>query len=309
MTESLAASVIIPSHSRRELLRRTLLSLADQTFPAGSYEVVVVDDGSGDDARHMVADLELPYQVKYVRRPQRGRAAALNAGVRAASSGLIIFLDGDVAAGRGLVAAHVRAHERPRRVVQGPVLPVRTMDAPLRGLMGPLAAWSAWRTIGNLSVARMYVEEAGMFDEAVREGGWELVELYDRLRAMGLLSVREPRALGYRYLPPVAAAQLDCLREQARARGRGGIVYYRKRSSWQARGRLGLVAPVLWLDRLLFPVEWPDRPGFRRLIAWAEAQRVQLLLRPVLGLVVHHAYVQGLREGLRHVGPVRPKAR
>ena len=53
MTESLAASVIIPSHSRRELLRRTLLSLADQTFPAGSYEVVVVDDGSGDDARRV----------------------------------------------------------------------------------------------------------------------------------------------------------------------------------------------------------------------------------------------------------------
>ncbi|HEY8417954.1 MAG TPA: glycosyltransferase [Limnochordales bacterium] len=309
MTERLAASVLIPSHNRRDLLRRTLLSLADQTFPTSRYEVVVVDDGSSDDTRQMVFSLDLPYQVQYVRRLHRGRGAALNAGVRAAASGLIIFLDSDIAAGRDFVAAHVRAHERPRRMVQGPVLPVTAMDAPRRGVPGPMAALTAWCTTGNLSVARMYVEEAGMFDEAMREEGWELVELYDRLRAMGLLPVREPRASGYRYLPPVAAAELDGLREQARARGRAGVVYYRKRPSWRARGRLGLVAPVLWLDRLLFPVEWADGPRFRRLVAWAEARRAQVLLRPVLRLVLHHAYVQGLREGLRHTGTLRPEAR
>lgn len=306
MTSRFAASVVIVAYNRRDLLRRTLLALARQTFPAGRYEVVVVDDGSIDDTRRMVAGLELPYHVRCVRHlHRRGRGAAWNAGVRAAAGDLIIFLDSDVAPGPGFVEAHVQAHQRPRRVVQGPVFPVTAMEAPRGGLPGPGAALWAWCGTGNMSVARMYVEEAGMLDETLKDGDWELHELGDRLRAMGLGWVRAPEARGYRWRPPVRTSDLDRLREHARARGRAGIVYFRRRPTFRVRVRLRLFVAVLLLDRLLFAREWPDKARIRRALAWAEKRRLVWLVVPVLRLVLHHAYVQGLREGLRHMGGLR----
>src|SRR5262245_32694372 len=61
MADPPAVSVLIPTHQRREALRRVLLSLAGQSAPAESYEVVVSIDGSSDGSAEMVASLEVPY--------------------------------------------------------------------------------------------------------------------------------------------------------------------------------------------------------------------------------------------------------
>jgi len=301
-------SVVIPTTGRREMLHRTLLSLARQTYPADRFEVVVVDEGSIDGTQAMVAALALPYRLRYVRRTPRGAAAAWNAGVRAAAADLVIFLDGPTAVGRDFVAAHAAAHGRPRRVVQGPVIPVAALEK------SPDAAPGLWDLVrarfgpGNMSVARMHVEEAGMFDEEVRDGAWAGLELLDRLQAMGLTVVKVSQAWGWLWLPPLSAADLDLLRERARRRGRAGIAYFRRQPTWRVRSRLGLFPPVFWLDRLLFPRDWPDAAGFRRWAARAEARRPRLV-RFLVRLALHHAYVEGLREGLHGLGEGRPEAR
>ncbi|MCL4498669.1 MAG: glycosyltransferase family 2 protein, partial [Chloroflexi bacterium] len=46
-------SVIIPTRNRADILDRCLRALERQTAPAGSFEVIVSDDGSTDDTRRV----------------------------------------------------------------------------------------------------------------------------------------------------------------------------------------------------------------------------------------------------------------
>ncbi|MFS8523429.1 MAG: glycosyltransferase [Limnochordales bacterium] len=296
-------SVIIPTYNRRELLRRTLLSLADQTYPADRFEVVVVDDGSADGTGEMVKSLRVPYSLKYVRQPNRGRAAARNAGVRAADADLLIFLDSDVAVAREFVEAHVEAHTEPMRVVKGPVIHVDSLDVPLDAEPKLTDFSSAFFATANVSVARRHFEEAGMFNEVFREYGWEDLEAGDRLRALGLRSFTASRARGYHYSPAWRPGDLPGQRERERQRGRTGIIYYRMRPTFRGRAKLLLFRPVFWIDRLLFPWEWCEASSFQRLLAFLHRRGPRWLLRLLVRIVLHHDYVAGMREGLGRYGP------
>ncbi len=85
-------SVVIPTHNRKELLRRCLEAVVNQEYP--NYEVIVVDDGSTDGTGEMVWR-EFP-QVRYLRQePNRGPAAARNRGIEAAQGEVVAFTDDD----------------------------------------------------------------------------------------------------------------------------------------------------------------------------------------------------------------------
>ncbi len=84
-------SVVIPTYDRLRLLSRALDSVAAQSRKAD--EIVVVDDGSRDGTERFV--LETYPEVRLLRQENRGVSAARNAGIRAATGGLIAFLDSD----------------------------------------------------------------------------------------------------------------------------------------------------------------------------------------------------------------------
>ncbi len=84
-------SVVIPTHDRRGLVGRAIDSVRAQTRKAD--EILVVDDGSSDGTDRYVA--EAYPEVRLVRQENRGVSAARNAGIRAAASELIAFLDSD----------------------------------------------------------------------------------------------------------------------------------------------------------------------------------------------------------------------
>ena len=87
-----AVSVVIPTFDRAELVLRAIESVLAQTYR--DFEVVVVDDGSTDDTRHVLDALGPP--VRVVRHEvNRGRSAARNTGIRAARGRFIGFLDAD----------------------------------------------------------------------------------------------------------------------------------------------------------------------------------------------------------------------
>ena len=86
-------SVIIPAYKASTFIRETLDSVLAQTFT--DCEVIVINDGSPD-TDELERALE-PYEnkIEYLKQPNRGAAAARNAGLRIANGEFIAFLDAD----------------------------------------------------------------------------------------------------------------------------------------------------------------------------------------------------------------------
>ena len=93
MTEPV--SVLIAAHNEATVIEATLASVLATNY-RGSIEVVVVDDGSDDaTAAHIARVVQHDPRVKLIRQSQKGKAAALNAALRAAAHDLIVMLDAD----------------------------------------------------------------------------------------------------------------------------------------------------------------------------------------------------------------------
>src|SRR5690606_32398296 len=108
--EAPAASVIVPTYRRRASVLRLCEALAKQTLPPERYELIVSIDGSEDGTREALEALHPPYALSVLWQPNRGRAAALNAGIRCARGMLVVLLDDDMEPAPELLQAHIRAH-------------------------------------------------------------------------------------------------------------------------------------------------------------------------------------------------------
>jgi GT2 family glycosyltransferase len=205
-----AVSVVIPTHERREALRRALSSLAEQTAAADDYEVVVALDACADGTGEMLESHAAPFALRWVEPGSRGRAAACNAAIAEARGDVLIVLDDDMRASPELVERH-RGHHPPgsRRCVMGAVPVVleegsthaaryveRKFDAHLSRLGDPehLNLPRSFYT-GNASLRAETMREVGGFDESFGVYGNEDVELSLRLRKAGVELAYDPEAL------------------------------------------------------------------------------------------------------------------
>ena len=91
MSSAPAVSVVIATYNRANYLAETIDSVLSQSFQ--KFELIVVDDGSTDETRRVVA----PYgsRVRYLYQENRGPSAARNLGVRNASARWISIQDSD----------------------------------------------------------------------------------------------------------------------------------------------------------------------------------------------------------------------
>jgi glycosyltransferase involved in cell wall biosynthesis len=85
-------SVVLPTYNSACFLGMAIQSVLDQTFQ--DWELIVVDDGSTDNTRDVVAAFQDP-RIHYVHQENRGAPAALNAGLRLARGAYVAFLGGD----------------------------------------------------------------------------------------------------------------------------------------------------------------------------------------------------------------------
>lgn len=117
----LQVSVVIPTCGKWSRLRRTLAALAVQELPVElRWEVILVCDGVIPPEGFGQAADALPLTILNL--PQAlGRGGARNAGVAAARGETVVFLDDDVVASRGLIAAHFIAQVSRPSLCHGPV--------------------------------------------------------------------------------------------------------------------------------------------------------------------------------------------
>jgi GT2 family glycosyltransferase len=87
----LSISVVIPTHNRAHTLVRAIQSVVSQTLKPA--EIIVVDDGSTDNTREIIA-AHFP-DVLYCYQNNQGVSAARNKGIELARGEWIAFLDSD----------------------------------------------------------------------------------------------------------------------------------------------------------------------------------------------------------------------
>src|SRR3954453_639125 len=85
------ASIIVTNHNYGRWLREAIDGALNQTY--GDIEVVVVDDGSTDDSRNIIASYGAP--ITPVLQPNLGQAAAINAGFATSTGDPVLVLDAD----------------------------------------------------------------------------------------------------------------------------------------------------------------------------------------------------------------------
>ena len=87
-----AVSVVIPAFNYAHFLPQAIASVLGQTHP--TLELLLVDDGSTDDTRAVVAAIADP-RVRYLWQENSGLSAARNTGLREARHPFVAFLDAD----------------------------------------------------------------------------------------------------------------------------------------------------------------------------------------------------------------------
>jgi len=84
-------SVLIPNYNHTRYIDSAIQSVLNQSYQP--FEVIVVDDGSTDNSREVVA--QFGNQVRYIWQENQGLAGARNTGICAAKGELIALLDAD----------------------------------------------------------------------------------------------------------------------------------------------------------------------------------------------------------------------
>ena len=314
------ASIVIPTYQRRESLLRALASLERQTLPASEYEVIVSIDGSDDGPREAAEAVAARLGWRVLWQANRGRAAACNAGIRAACGELIVLLDDDMEATPGLVSAHLDAHApgAPRAVIGAapirhePGAPAHTAYvaekfnrhlAQLARSGRPLGLRDFYS--GNLSVRHDVLDGIGGFDERFTAYGNEDLELSVRLASAGVRLVYEPAAIAWQSYDKSFRA----LAQDNVAKGRTAVLLARLHPEAREQLKLGTFAreslakrvavrALLGATRVLPPmrdavIAIVDGLGTR---AWPGVQR----LYPIM---LDYLYWCGVREAERTPQP------
>jgi len=86
-------SIIMPVYNRQHTVGAAIASVQAQTYPA--WELLVVDDGSSDRTREVLARFQSDPRVRLWHQPHAGHCAARNRGLAESRGEIIAYLDSD----------------------------------------------------------------------------------------------------------------------------------------------------------------------------------------------------------------------
>lgn len=296
-------TIVIPTYERPDTLFRVLDAIGAQD-DAPAFEVVVVDDGSGDETGRRLAAYSPAYPFRSFSQDNGGPASARNLGIRAARGEYVLFLGDDTVPEPGLLSVHARAHAEPR---SGPVAVLGYTTWPRERRVSPflhhineyglqfgyaliedpeVVPFNFFYT-SNISLARLLLEEEGLFDTTFPHAAWEDIEISYRLMQRGMKIVYRPAAVT-RHYHDITFASFRRRQEKA---GESAAIFYAKHPEL---GGFLAVPQALQMRE--------DGPLPRRLRAlWAALGEKWEIpgARRAIDRVLREDYLRGLKRGLR----------
>jgi GT2 family glycosyltransferase len=270
-------SIVIPTLNRAQVLRQALDRLDAQDGAEGRFDVVVVADAGDRDPDAVERAAAGRARVLRARAP--GASAARNAGWRAATAPLVLFLGDDILAEPRLVAEHLAWHGRhPERevAVLGDVRWADSLkstvfmrwldrgwqfdyDAVRAAGAGADVGWGRFYT-ANVSLKRELLADAGGFDEAFPFLS-EDIELARRLHDLGLRVLYHPAARAEHLHEPTLEGWRERMGVAARAEHRLHVKHPDIPPYFMPRMRDAVEAPApRGLGARLAPLVGPDTP-------------------------------------------------
>lgn len=106
-------TVLMPTLDRAKVLRETLEALCAVRRGNLSVELVVIDNGSGDDTQAVLSEFTSRLPLRPIYEPRAGKCNALNRALRASTLGdIVVFTDDDVTPDPGWFEAIVATSQR-----------------------------------------------------------------------------------------------------------------------------------------------------------------------------------------------------
>ncbi len=298
-------SIVIPTYNRQPILEKCLRALEQQTY-SGSYEVVVVDDGSTDDTiPWLQQQAERFPHVRLLQQNHQGPAAARNLGVEQAAGDTIVFIDSDLVVTDTFLQAHTEAIAQAQQTLghnrlftYGAVINTNNFENPTAEAYKLTDFSAAYFATGNVMIPRQWLIQAGLFDPKFSLYGWEDLELGVRLKNLGLKLVKVPEAVGYHWHPAFTLEQIPALIDQELQRGKMGVVFYKKHPTWAVKIMIQMT-PLHWclwgclsLGGLL------NERSLKPLMEWFMAQGKPNVAYQIARIFLNWYSLQGLKQAM-----------
>ncbi|HEX3071682.1 MAG TPA: glycosyltransferase family 2 protein [Thermoanaerobaculia bacterium] len=301
-------SVVIPTYKRLPMLIRVLDAL-DAQQAAPEFEVIVIDDGSGDEtADVMQARRANQYALTFQSQPNSGPGRARNRGVALATGRYVLFIGDDTVPEPEFFAQHARSHgeagDDPHLACLGYTgWPAGERVTAFMDYINDFGLQFGYKLIhdgeivpfnffytSNISIDRQLLGPEP-FDTTFPAAAWEDIELAFRLDALGLKIRYNAQAITRHYHPMT----VDSFARRQYTVGRSGAIFYRKHP--ELAGFLGvheLETRTLANDNRLAHLRRRARLGERfRLLA----------TNRVFETLMREHYLRGLRDGLAAASP------
>jgi glycosyltransferase involved in cell wall biosynthesis len=296
-------SVVIPTFKRLPMLMRVLDAL-DAQAGAPEFEVIVIDDGSGDQTAETIQTRQANnYALTFRSQQNAGPGRARNHGVSLASGRYVLFIGDDTVPEPQFLANHAKTHRD-------------SGDDPLLACLG----YTGWPSGERVTAFMDYINDFGLqfgyklihhgqivpfnffytsnisldrellgaepFDTTFPAAAWEDIELAFRLDAEGLKIRYNANAITRHY----HQMTVDSFARRQYTVGRSGAIFYRKHP--ELAGFLG----VHELETRT-PASERQLSYLRRRARLGERFRV-LATNRVFETLMREHYLRGLRDGL-----------
>jgi poly-beta-1,6-N-acetyl-D-glucosamine synthase len=322
------AAVIVPCHNEAPQVRDTIRALTELRYP--DYEIIAVDDGSRDATGEILEALAaVEPRLRVLHLPtNRGKAAALRAGVQLTEAEYVICIDGDALLDEHALAWMVRALSAADDVGGVTGNPrIRTRST----VLGRLQIGEFSSLVGLIKRAQMVMGHlftvsgviCGFRRRALAEVGYwrtdmltEDVDITWRLQLAGWRVRFEPRALCWilspetlrglwrqrlRWATGAIQVFLSCLPQLVRWRSRGMWVIAAEYLASVAWALVAVGITAIWAVGILPGVELPVSVGGLIPREWGLTLGMMFFLQVAVGMALDSRYEPGVGRYLPSV--------